>query len=103
MQVSGGDLDLVREATERGIWVHFMQCSGAVQLENIASALFCFGVIGAAWSRMFLEPLEDVCLTVSALALWFYVLWFLLGWRFTGPFVVMLVSPSPCPFSWVIT
>eukprot|EP00759_Apiculatamorpha_spiralis_P029045 PhF_6_TR31436/c0_g1_i3/m.46112/K04975/TRPV6; transient receptor potential cation channel subfamily V member 6 len=64
---------------------------GCMFMENVASLLYCVSVFGAVVARSLNHSwLDDVFITLSALFLWSYVLWLLIGFRLTGPFVIML-------------
>ena len=83
------------EIDEKGCVYHFTQ-SGASVFENISSAL-CIFVIGCVCisratdgAYLISTVNEDAALAVATLTAWVNLLWFLLGWRATGPFVIML-------------
>jgi len=84
------------EVKQDGIYSHFMK-SGAAVFENISSATCIFVVTLVFLSRIPVfegYPIdrtnENAALSLCSLAAWINLLWFLLGWRSTGPFVIML-------------
>jgi transient receptor potential cation channel subfamily V protein 6 len=85
----------VKEMLAEGVVSHFWQCSGAIKIENFSSAAACLGIFLAAifrFSRFDLDgDIEQCCLVLAALSMWSYAFFFLLGWKFTGPFVLMVI------------
>eukprot|EP01060_Flectonema_neradi_P017747 TRINITY_DN2458_c0_g1_i1.p1 TRINITY_DN2458_c0_g1~~TRINITY_DN2458_c0_g1_i1.p1 ORF type:complete len:961 (+),score=160.78 TRINITY_DN2458_c0_g1_i1:423-2885(+) len=64
---------------------------GAQLMENILSLCYVSCVITATAARYFSQAsLEDLTLAFASLTSWAYVLWLLLGFRKTGPFVIMI-------------
>ena len=80
----------VREVRHSTVEEYFSG-KGAQLMENILSLCYIICIITATVAR-FLSygPLEDVTLSFASLSLWAYVLWLLLGFRKTGPFVIMI-------------
>eukprot|EP00659_Diplonema_papillatum_P009750 gene9750-15135_t len=64
---------------------------GSLLLEQVSVWGFCLSVSSAIACRLLgLHMYEDLALAIGALALWCHVLHELLGFRGTGPFVVMI-------------
>eukprot|EP01059_Diplonema_ambulator_P023861 TRINITY_DN3949_c0_g1_i1.p1 TRINITY_DN3949_c0_g1~~TRINITY_DN3949_c0_g1_i1.p1 ORF type:complete len:335 (+),score=103.25 TRINITY_DN3949_c0_g1_i1:3-1007(+) len=64
---------------------------GSMLLEQLTVFVFVFCVMAAFVSRIIgTHAFEDLCMAFGALALWSHVLHELLGFRGTGPFVVMI-------------
>ena len=84
-----------REMKRYGI-VHHYTRTGAAQFENLTSLVCGLAVLGIAVSRLscgvllFRRAEEDAVLAIATIAAWTNLLWFLLGFRSTGPFVIML-------------
>eukprot|EP01064_Diplonema_japonicum_P001474 TRINITY_DN1094_c3_g1_i1.p1 TRINITY_DN1094_c3_g1~~TRINITY_DN1094_c3_g1_i1.p1 ORF type:complete len:992 (+),score=180.38 TRINITY_DN1094_c3_g1_i1:177-2978(+) len=71
--------------------VDYFSCKGAQLMENVISLTFSCLILAAVCSRYYDAPMaEDLSLAFASLALWSYVLWLLLGFRMTGPFVIMI-------------
>jgi hypothetical protein len=51
---------------------------------------FCICIYTAVLLRMFGSESEDIPVAIGSLVAWMYLLFFLLGFRLTGPFIVML-------------
>eukprot|EP01065_Artemidia_motanka_P042324 TRINITY_DN5654_c1_g1_i1.p1 TRINITY_DN5654_c1_g1~~TRINITY_DN5654_c1_g1_i1.p1 ORF type:complete len:1105 (+),score=314.04 TRINITY_DN5654_c1_g1_i1:74-3388(+) len=73
---------------------------GAAQLENVAAFCHCFLMFvtyaakGVHWAVPGLQSaitLSHCSLALASLLLWLYVLWLLIGFRATGPFVLMIL------------
>ena len=77
------------ELTESGVSGYF-GVKGSMLLENVLSSTFClFSALGYV-ARCFQSDVEDLFSAMSALLLWAYVLWLLLGFKQTGPFIIMI-------------
>jgi hypothetical protein len=83
------------EIKDEGFFYHFTR-SGAAVFENISSASFIIVIFSVFISRLsdgqygISSANENAALAMATLAAWVNILWFLLGWRSTGPFVIML-------------
>ncbi|KAJ9448389.1 hypothetical protein DIPPA_16327 [Diplonema papillatum] len=86
----------VREMFTDG--TQYLSCRGAQLMENLVSLSFSLSVFAAAVLRGIAGKASDgTCAAAadltsafSAMCLWIYVLWLLLGFRITGPFVIMV-------------
>ncbi|KAJ9445203.1 Transient receptor potential cation channel subfamily A member 1 [Diplonema papillatum] len=63
---------------------------GSMLLENILSSCFTFTMGLYYIARLLGSDLEDLCGAFAALMLWAYVLWLMLGFKQTGPFIIMI-------------
>eukprot|EP01064_Diplonema_japonicum_P025719 TRINITY_DN3713_c1_g1_i1.p1 TRINITY_DN3713_c1_g1~~TRINITY_DN3713_c1_g1_i1.p1 ORF type:complete len:1113 (+),score=218.87 TRINITY_DN3713_c1_g1_i1:2009-5347(+) len=77
------------ELSEQGLNGYF-GVKGAMLLENILSSFFCLTTLLSYVFRYNGSPLEDLLGAASALLLWSYVLWLMLGFKQTGPFIIMI-------------
>jgi len=59
-------------------------------LENVLSCLFCASIVVVNILRMLDMPAQSAVLAVAAIVGWGYMLFFLMAFRLTGPFVVMI-------------
>lgn len=67
--------------------------SGASRLDNICTiTASAFLFLSAGMRAAGLENLEDALAAVALIFSWFYLFFFLLGFRSTGPFVVMILN-----------
>lgn len=67
--------------------------TGASRLDNvctITAGMFLF--LSAGMRAAGHENLEDACAAVALIFSWFYLFFFLLGFRSTGPFVIMILN-----------
>lgn len=102
------------ELLEFGVCAHFLRPRGALFLENIISMSACVSTFAIAFCRLLffvtgsptLYTLELLFTVLTALSLWAYCLWFMLGFKRTGPFVIMISEivikdalPFVCIFS----
>jgi len=78
-----------RELTTQG-WRDYFSSSGSGFLENVVSLSFCTMILGVTFLRIFQSPYEDALLSLASVLAWMYMLFFFLGFRLTGPFVVMI-------------
>eukprot|EP01103_Thecamoeba_quadrilineata_P016769 TRINITY_DN5708_c0_g1_i2.p1 TRINITY_DN5708_c0_g1~~TRINITY_DN5708_c0_g1_i2.p1 ORF type:complete len:501 (-),score=70.50 TRINITY_DN5708_c0_g1_i2:30-1532(-) len=79
----------IREMSQQGI-IDYFSSSGSGFLENFVSLSFCGTYTIVACLRAVGSDYEDGFLAMSALFAWSYMLFFFLGLRLTGPFVVMI-------------
>jgi ankyrin repeat protein len=91
--VLGAIMKLVSTVRElqRVSFKYFVSQRGAARLERSISVTFCVCILGTILAEALGD--EDAARNLLALASIIghsFVLWFLLGWRLTGPFVVML-------------
>eukprot|EP00455_Lapot_gusevi_P012680 TRINITY_DN1605_c0_g1_i4.p1 TRINITY_DN1605_c0_g1~~TRINITY_DN1605_c0_g1_i4.p1 ORF type:complete len:685 (+),score=183.66 TRINITY_DN1605_c0_g1_i4:122-2176(+) len=63
---------------------------GSAFLENVISSCFCVFIVMASVLRFVDSPYEDMPIALASLSSWMYMLFFLLGFRLTGPFIVMM-------------
>ena len=77
------------ELNEGGIQGYF-GVKGSMLLENILSCSCCLMTLSSYILRVYESDLEDLCGAASALLLWSYVLWLMLGFKQTGPFIIMI-------------
>ena len=86
-----------KEISSDGWYAHFAK-SGAAVFENISSATCILVIAVVSLARLtdnteysiFDRDNENAVLSIVTLAAWINILWFLLGWKATGPFVIML-------------
>ena len=81
----------LRELNELRVsgWAYF-NGQGAAFLENVVSLSFCIFVFLAACLKFFQSEYAEIPLAIGSLCAWIYMLFFLLGFRMTGPFIVMM-------------
>jgi len=79
----------LREISEEGISAHFSG-SGSMFLENSLSFLYCVSIFLTIFLRHIESPVEILSLAFAAIFGWSYTLFFILGFKHTGPFVVMI-------------
>jgi len=79
----------IREMSQQGL-VNYFSSSGSGFLENVVSLSFCGTITTVACLRAVGSDYEDGFLAISVLLAWSYMLFFFLGIRLTGPFVVMI-------------
>ena len=86
-----------KEISSDGWYAHFAK-SGAAVFENISSATCILVIAVVSMARLtnnteysiLDRKNENAVLSIATLAAWINILWFLLGWKATGPFVIML-------------
>lgn len=67
--------------------------TGAGQLDNVCTLVASTSLfLSAAMRAAGLEHLEDATAAVALIFAWFYLFFFLLGFRSTGPFVIMILT-----------
>jgi hypothetical protein len=64
--------------------------SGSGFMENMMALNLCVCIYTAVICRLVGSTLEDIPVAIGSLVAWMYLLFFLLGFRLTGPFIVML-------------
>eukprot|EP01062_Namystynia_karyoxenos_P063358 TRINITY_DN5615_c5_g1_i3.p1 TRINITY_DN5615_c5_g1~~TRINITY_DN5615_c5_g1_i3.p1 ORF type:complete len:1004 (+),score=292.53 TRINITY_DN5615_c5_g1_i3:1099-4110(+) len=82
-----------------GVGAYFGR-KGAAQLENVAAFGHCLCMFVSyacraahhIWALPTLAVTSHCALAISALLLWLYVLWLIVGFRATGPFVLMILK-----------
>lgn len=79
-----GSLEL-REMASSG-WGYFGG-KGSAFLENIMALSFCSCIGSALFFRVLGSEAEDIPVAIGSLVAWMYLLFFLLGFRLTGPFI----------------
>eukprot|EP01103_Thecamoeba_quadrilineata_P015282 TRINITY_DN477_c0_g1_i1.p1 TRINITY_DN477_c0_g1~~TRINITY_DN477_c0_g1_i1.p1 ORF type:complete len:642 (+),score=111.44 TRINITY_DN477_c0_g1_i1:45-1970(+) len=79
----------IREMSQQGL-IEYFSSSGSGFFENFVSLAFCGSITIVACLRAVGSNYEDGILAISALFAWSYMLFFFLGLRLTGPFVVMI-------------
>ncbi|CAF1277507.1 unnamed protein product [Adineta steineri] len=77
------------EMTSLGIKKYF-QTTGSGLLENCLACSFCFSIYVVNILRLFDLPLETAALAIASILGWGYMLFFVMAFRLTGPFVVMI-------------
>ncbi|CAF0801749.1 unnamed protein product [Adineta ricciae] len=77
------------EMTSLGIKKYF-QTTGSGLLENCLSCLFCLCIYLINIVRLFEFHAESALLAIAAIVGWGYMLFFVMAFRLTGPFVVMI-------------
>ena len=86
-----------QEVVHEGLIYHFTR-SGAAVFENISSAVCIIVILCVTMSRVYGDdflPLfgranENAWMSIATLFAWINILWFLLGFQSTGPFVIMM-------------
>ncbi len=75
-----------------GWWVGGLVCcaQGASLLENILSCTYCGCIFAVTVLRGLDMPAQSAMLALASIAGWTYMLFFLMAFRLTGPFVVMI-------------
>jgi len=68
----------------------YFSTTGSGLLENVCSSSFCFCVLLVNVLRVLNMPAQHAVLALASIAGWTYVLFFLMAFRLTGPFVVMI-------------
>lgn len=92
----------MRELANEGLSVYL---SPRAIIENICSCMTCAFLIIAWVSRHTSNFFQQELLGLASLFGWAYMLWFLLGFRITGPFVIMIfrmLHDDIMPFSIVM-
>mmetsp|Transcript_6305 Transcript_6305/g.19137 ORF Transcript_6305/g.19137 Transcript_6305/m.19137 type:complete len:700 (-) Transcript_6305:222-2321(-) len=79
----------IRELTSVGVRSYFT-LSGSGFLENVLSFFFCLFMFLVFFLRSISSSYEDAALSVAVVIAWSYLGFFFLGFRKTGPFVVMI-------------
>jgi hypothetical protein len=79
----------IREITTVGIRSYFT-LSGSGFLENFLSFFFCLFMFLVFFLRSIASEFEDAALSIAVVIAWSYLGFFFLGFRKTGPFVVMI-------------
>ena len=79
-----------KELRQEG-WRGYFGVGGALLLENCASLVYCSSVLCAVAARLvFGDPLMEImALALASFSCWFYLAFFCMGFRLTGPFVVI--------------
>jgi len=78
-----------QEMMEDGVQLYWSR-TGAWFLENLLSWCFCCTILITALMRVFKSEYEDAGYIFGSLFGWSYMLFFFLGFRLTGPFVVVI-------------
>ena len=80
------------ELRNGGLWGYF-GVGGALLLENITSMTYCSAILVTVVARIIGDRMmESASLALASFACWFYLPYFCMGFRLTGPFVVMLIT-----------
>ena len=83
----------VREMRSSGVTRYFA-VGGASFFENCCSLVNCAAVMTAAAGRLVFGPadttLENLAMGVASFSHWVYLAWFMLGYRLTGPFIIIV-------------
>lgn len=93
----------LREIADEGLTVYF---SPRALIENVCSMGCCIAYIGMYACARLEDESRYMFSGLVAMFAWSYMLWFLLGFRLTGPFVVMIYKMligDVLPFSIVMT
>eukprot|EP01063_Lacrimia_lanifica_P020832 TRINITY_DN2810_c0_g1_i1.p1 TRINITY_DN2810_c0_g1~~TRINITY_DN2810_c0_g1_i1.p1 ORF type:complete len:1540 (+),score=321.57 TRINITY_DN2810_c0_g1_i1:43-4662(+) len=77
------------ELQEGGLQAYF-GVKGSMLLENVLASSFCLFIILTYLFRLLGWEAENLTGAMSALLLWSYVLWLMLGFKTTGPFIIMI-------------
>ena len=78
----------LRELMSSG-WDYFGG-KGAAFLENVMSLAFCIFILLTTFFKLINSDYSEIPLAIASLCAWIYMLFFLLGFRMTGPFIVMM-------------
>jgi len=79
----------LKEMVGMGV-VGYFSVSGSAFLENVISSGFCLMIVLRAALGLIDSDKADAALALAGLIGWSYLLFFLLAFRLTGPFVVMI-------------
>eukprot|EP01119_Soliformovum_irregulare_P025981 TRINITY_DN9770_c0_g1_i2.p1 TRINITY_DN9770_c0_g1~~TRINITY_DN9770_c0_g1_i2.p1 ORF type:complete len:522 (-),score=121.86 TRINITY_DN9770_c0_g1_i2:288-1853(-) len=89
----GATYKLSIELTEmRGGVLDYFSVSGSALLENTTALLFSGSIVVHYVLVLIGSRYEEAVLMVSPILGWIYMLFFFLGFRFSGPFVIMIVK-----------
>eukprot|EP01061_Rhynchopus_euleeides_P007418 TRINITY_DN16472_c0_g1_i1.p1 TRINITY_DN16472_c0_g1~~TRINITY_DN16472_c0_g1_i1.p1 ORF type:complete len:1030 (+),score=278.70 TRINITY_DN16472_c0_g1_i1:441-3092(+) len=77
------------EMSEGGLNGYF-GVKGSMLLENVLSSSCCLFTLLSYVCRAFKSDIENLCGALAALLLWSYILWLMLGFKQTGPFIIMI-------------
>lgn len=73
-------------------WKAYMSEAGAGRLDNICTVVTGISLFLSVFMRMLgLQDPEDALVAITLIFSWFYLLFFLMGFRSTGPFVIMIL------------
>jgi len=73
-------------------WKAYMSEAGAGRLDNICTVVTGISLFLSVLMRLIgLQDPEDALVAVTLIFSWFYLLFFLMGFRSTGPFVIMIL------------
>eukprot|EP00466_Bigelowiella_natans_P013853 jgi/Bigna1/139376/aug1.50_g14084 len=92
--------------TSRNTWKHVREVNmhdsirdhvlrhGVAKLQSVSSLACMFSILIAIWCRISGGSVidENAALSILSLGIWFNLLWVLLGFRFTGHYVIMLYN-----------
>lgn len=70
--------------------VHSFLFQGSIFLENFLACSFCICIFLVEFLRLFDLPNDTVVLALASLIGWGYMFFFIMPFRFTGPFVIMI-------------
>ncbi|CAK4103427.1 unnamed protein product [Aphanomyces euteiches] len=81
----------VKQVRKNGV-MGYLEDSGAAMVDNILKLAFCILIVLAVIFRLMGYPNnEDACVSLALLSTYLYFFFFLLGFRSTGPFIVMIM------------
>ncbi|CAF4979350.1 unnamed protein product, partial [Rotaria sp. Silwood1] len=69
---------------------NYVYSTGSVFLENLLSCSFCLCILIVQFLRLFKIRHETVIYAFACLLGWIYMFFFIMPFRFTGPFVIMI-------------
>ncbi|CAF4142511.1 unnamed protein product [Rotaria sp. Silwood2] len=91
--ISGALLKSAREIHEMrslGFW-NYVNSTGSIFLENFVACSFCIGIFTSQIFHLYeMQQHETLVLAFTSLIGWGYMFFFIMPFRFTGPFVIMI-------------
>ncbi|CAF4809152.1 unnamed protein product [Rotaria sp. Silwood1] len=80
----------IHEMRTLGLW-NYINSTGSIFLENFLACSFCTGIFTAQIFHLFeMQQHETLILAFTSLIGWGYMFFFIMPFRFTGPFVIMI-------------
>ncbi|CAF1052768.1 unnamed protein product [Rotaria sordida] len=80
----------IHEMRSLGFW-NYINSTGSIFLENFLSCSFCLGIFITQIFHLFeIHHYETLILAFTSLIGWGYMFFFIMPFRFTGPFVIMI-------------
>ncbi|CAF3990054.1 unnamed protein product, partial [Rotaria sp. Silwood1] len=80
----------IHEMRTLGLW-NYINSTGSIFLENVLACSFCTGIFTAQIFHLFeMQQHETLILAFTSLIGWGYMFFFIMPFRFTGPFVIMI-------------